>query len=155
MSEFNLRENAERGLDHQTSEQAILEVELQKAKDDAEIESIKHDLINLPTGSIVVLVQSSNFRLSTFRIRLELFNRGIHVVEHNHLSYIPDEQIETFVDAHRYRTPQYISEYRRISDILSNTDGISIMSQNGDKLTTGALEPIRGNTGDYSNVENK
>lgn len=150
MSDFNLRENLERGLDHQLSESATLEAELQKAKDDAEVESIKESLTSLPAGSIVILVQSSNFRLSTFRIRLELFNRGIHVIEHNHLSYIPDDQIEIFVDAHRYRTPEYSQESARIGRILETSSGISIISQNGDRLTTGPLEPIRGNTGDYS-----
>ena len=40
-----------------------------------EVESIKEELLSLPAGSIVILVQSSNFRLSTFRIRLELFHR--------------------------------------------------------------------------------
>ena len=76
-----------------------------------EVESIKEELLSLPAGSIVILVQSSNFRLSTFRIRLELFHRGVHVVEHNHLSYIPESQLETFIQSHEYRTPYYISEF--------------------------------------------
>jgi aminopeptidase len=63
--------------------------------------------MTLPKGSIVVLIQSTNFRLSTFRIRLELFHRGVHVVEFNHLAYIPESQFDTFQDALIYRTDMY------------------------------------------------
>lgn len=82
-----------------------------------EAESIKNELLLLPAGSIVILIQSSNFRLSTFRIRLELFHRGVHVVEHNHLSYIPESEFETFIRSHEYRTPYYVSEFERLSSI--------------------------------------
>ena len=34
---------------------------------------------------IVVLIQSKNFRLDAFRIRVELFKRKIKVLEHPHL----------------------------------------------------------------------
>lgn len=64
--------------------------------------------MSLPKGSIVILIQSTNFRLSTFRIRLELFNRGIHVIEFNHLAYIRGEEFSVFSDSLIHRTPEYI-----------------------------------------------
>ena len=114
-----------------------------------EVESIKEELLSLPAGSIVILVQSSNFRLSTFRIRLELFHRGVHVVEHNHLSYIPESQFETFIQSHAYRTPYYISEFERLSAIAQSTSGLKIYSNTGEILEVGEIEAMRGNTGDY------
>ena len=57
-------------------------------------------------------MQSTNFRLSTFRIRLELFHLGIHVVEFNHLAYIQEGEFTTFATSLSYQTP----EYTRIED---------------------------------------
>lgn len=155
----NVVENREKWLDHDTK------LEVKKVDDtslsdvqviDPQIESIKNELISLPKGSIVVLVQSTNFRLSTFRIRLELFHRGIHVVEHNHLSYIPEEQFPTFIDSLAYRSDEYVRLEKAFQDTISrDPSSIRIQSVNGDLLTFGPVEKIRGNTGDYSLVENK
>jgi hypothetical protein len=82
---------------------------------DPQVDSLKNELTSLPAGSIVVLVQSTNFRLSTFRIRLELFHLGIHVVEFNHLAYILDTEFDTFADSLMYRT----SEYVRIQNVFT------------------------------------
>lgn len=103
ITSHNIDENKRIGLNHHE----VFDV---KAADDndLQIESIKNELITLPQGAIVILVQSTNFRLSTFRIRLELFHRGIHVVEHNHLAYIPESQFDTFIDALVYRTDEYV-----------------------------------------------
>ncbi|MFZ4461579.1 MAG: hypothetical protein ACOYN2_03430 [Patescibacteria group bacterium] len=73
-----------------------------------EQDSIAQMLFDLPKDALVILVQSTNFRLSDFRIRLELFHRGIHVLEHNHLAYIPEEQFETVINALEYHTPEYL-----------------------------------------------
>src|SRR5947209_8070351 len=40
----------------------------------------------LRTSDLVVLIQSDNFRLEAFRLRVELFKRGLKVIEHPHLS---------------------------------------------------------------------
>lgn len=70
MTNHNLEENKKTGLDHHETVENIVTEEA-----DAQVESIKDALLSLPERSIVVLIQSTNFRLSTFRIRLELFHR--------------------------------------------------------------------------------
>lgn len=70
MTNHNLEENKKTGLDHHETVENIVTEEA-----DAQVESIKDTLLSLPEKSIVVLIQSTNFRLSTFRIRLELFHR--------------------------------------------------------------------------------
>ncbi len=122
---------------------------------DPQIESIKNELITLPKGSIVILVQSTNFRLSTFRIRLELFHRGIHVVEHNHLAYIPEDQFPTFCQSLSYRTDEYVRIQNIFAESMKNTKITRIQSVNGNVLEFWLLENIRGNTGDYTECENK
>lgn len=70
MTNHNLEENKKTGLDHHETVENIVTEEV-----DPQVELIKDALLSLPKGSIVVLIQSTNFRLSTFRIRLELFHR--------------------------------------------------------------------------------
>src|SRR4051812_21370112 len=55
-----------------------------------DFETIKSDDIlllfkALKPGDLAVLIQSSSFRLSAFRIRVELFSLSIKVIEHPHL----------------------------------------------------------------------
>ena len=47
---------------------------------------------------LVVLIQSTNFRLNAFRIRVELFKREIKAIEHVHLARMPGTQAERYID---------------------------------------------------------
>jgi len=60
----------------------------------------------LAPHDLVVLVQSSNFRLDGFRLRVELFKRGLKVIEHVHLSRMPGAQGEHYIESLAY-DPQY------------------------------------------------
>ena len=151
----NIDENKRVGLDHHI----VMKTEIDEVKIDPQIEDIKNALISLPAWSIVILAQSTNFRLSTFRIRLELFNIGIHVVEFNHLAYIPESEFITFTTSLSYQTDEYVRQERVIrglieanNQVLGNT---RIQSVNGEFLTFWTLENIRGNTGDYTGTANK
>src|SRR3989338_489707 len=48
----------------------------------------------LPSGSLVVLIQSTSFRLNAFRIRVELFNQGLKVIEHPHLERMQGSEMQ-------------------------------------------------------------
>lgn len=127
------------------------------SEQESQIASIKNELISLPKGSIVILIQSTNFRLSTFRIRLELFHLGIHVVEFNHLAYISDIEIDTFIQSLTYRTPEYVRLESIMGDLIerNNPQSTRVESIYWGVLNFWPLEKIRGNTGDYTNVINK
>lgn len=130
MTEHNREENKKTGLDHHETVENVIEEVI-----DSQIESIKEELLNLPKGSIVILVQSTNFRLSTFRIRLELFHRGVHVVEFNHLAYIQESEIATFVNSLVYRTSEYVRLQNEFTKLFENATNTCIHSMNGEKLT--------------------
>lgn len=152
ITSHNVAENIDLGLDHHKK----FEVQsVENMNIDPQIESIKTELTSLPKGSIVILVQSTNFRLSTFRIRLELFHRGIHVVEFNHLAYIPENQFDTFFLSLLYRTDYYVRLESHFSWLVEKAEETKICSINGDTLTFWKLEKIRWNTGNYEHVENK
>lgn len=152
ITSHNITENIQIWLDHhekfELKNEEILIL-------DPQVEEIKNELTSLSKWSIVILVQSTNFRLSTFRIRLELFHRGIHVVEHNHLAYIPESQFPTFYNCLMYRTDEYVRLQKVFYQLAENAETTRIQSVNGDILTFWPLEKIRGNTGDYSRSENK
>jgi aminopeptidase len=56
----------------------------------------------LAPQDLVVLVQSTNFRLDGFRMRVELFKLGLKVIEHVHLSRMPGTQGEHYIEALAY-----------------------------------------------------
>lgn len=161
ITSHNIDENKRVWLNHhevlevKTTTDTTLDSESKEQFIDPEIESIKNELVSLPKWSIVILVQSTNFRLSTFRIRLELFHRGIHVVEHNHLSYIPEWQFDTVIDSLQYRTDEYVRLENRFMELVENSNNTRVQSVNGEFLTFWPVEKIRGNTWSYINVENK
>jgi aminopeptidase len=61
----------------------------------------------LKEHSTVILVQSTNFRLDNFRIRLQLHNNWVWCLGHNHLLYMKDTEYENYADAIEYLTPYY------------------------------------------------
>lgn len=153
---------------NQSIEQRDSPAENDKAKDDIikeipeqdlQIDLLKNELISLPAWSIVILVQSTNFRLSTFRIRLELFHLGIHVVEFNHLAYIPETEFDTFTTSLVYQTSEYTRVESIFRELITQNNlakgNTRIQSVNWEYLTFWPLENIRGNTWDYSSVVNK
>jgi hypothetical protein len=100
-------------------------------------------------------VQSANFRLSTFRIRLELFNIGVHVIEHNHLAYIPESEFPTFIDCIAYCTPEYVRSLEVFTKLFAEADKTRLFSIDGSELVFGKVDRVLGNTGDYSQAEHK
>ena len=56
----------------------------------------------MSANDLVVLIQSSSFRLDKFRIRLHLFNLNLRVIEHLHLYRNPEETWEIYIDSLAY-----------------------------------------------------
>jgi hypothetical protein len=105
-------------------------------------------------GDLVVLVQSTNFRLDGFRLRVELFKLGLKVIEHVHLSRMPGAQGDHYIEALAY-DPQY---FRGVGHALKRRiDGASRAEVHGGGevlVFDSALEPAKLNVGDYSAMNN-
>ena len=71
---------------------------------------------DLDAGDLVVLVQSTSFRLNEFRFRLELFNRSLAVIEHPHLGRMPECEHEIYIDALAYDKDYYHSVGRKLKE---------------------------------------
>ena len=105
-------------------------------------------------SDLVVLVQSTNFRLEAFRIRVELFKLGLKVIEHVHLSRMPGAQGEHYIEALAYDS----SYYRGVGHALkTRIDAASraVVHSDGEQLVYASpLEPAKLNVGDYSGMNN-
>lgn len=108
----------------------------------------------LTKGDAVILVQSTNFRLNEFRLRIELFQRGLKTIEHMHLSRMSEDQFETYINALAY-DPSF---YRPLGRALkAKLDGASevVVECAGTRLTFATpMEDAKLNVGDYSEMAN-
>jgi hypothetical protein len=105
-------------------------------------------------GDLVVLVQSTNFRLDGFRLRVELFKLGLKVIEHVHLSRMPGAQGAHYIEALAY-DPQY---FRGVGHALKRRIDVASRAEvhGGDDVLVfdSPLEPAKLNVGDYSAMNN-
>ncbi|WP_020651739.1 hypothetical protein [Massilia niastensis] len=103
---------------------------------------------------LVVLLQSTNFRLDGFRIRVELFKLGLKVIEHVHLSRMPGVQREHYIEALAY-DPAYFRGTGRALKARIDTAPHARVCGGGETLHfASAFEPAKLNVGDYSEMNN-
>lgn len=108
----------------------------------------------LSPGDLVVLIQSTSFRLNAFRIRVELFKRSLKVIEHPHLGRMGGEEALTYIDSLAY-DPAY---YRGVGNALKariDNARTGILDSGGERLFFPAgFEPAKLNVGDYRHMQN-
>lgn len=108
----------------------------------------------LEANDLVVLIQSTNFRLEAFRIRVELFKRALKVIEHPHLSRMPGAQALCYIDSLAY-DPGY---YRGVGYALKariDSARTGVVDSGGERLVFASpFEPAKLNIGDYSEMNN-
>jgi hypothetical protein len=116
--------------------------------------SITAKFAELAPSDLVVLIQSTNFRLDAYRIRVELFKRDLKVIEHPHLGRMPDMQALYYIDSLAY-DPAY---YRRTGIALKqkiDRARSGAIDSGGERLIFGCpFEPAKLNVGDYSGMKN-
>ncbi len=108
----------------------------------------------LSPGDLVILIQSSNFRLDDFRIRLHLFKLKLHVIEHMHL-YRNDPSIwDVYIQSLAYDVNWYRTIGPALQRILAQTQTLTLISGPHTITITGGLEDPKPNIGDYTGMDN-
>jgi aminopeptidase len=108
----------------------------------------------LTPGSLVVLIQSTSFRLEAFRIRIELFKRGLKVIEHPHLIAMQPHEAQIYIDALAYDADYYRTIGPRLQQLMNAAGRAEVVSV-GHRLTfPSGLEPAKLNIGNYSGMTN-
>jgi len=108
----------------------------------------------LSPKDLVVLIQTDNFRLNEFRIRLHLFEKKLKVIEHMHLIRNDESMWETYIDSLEYDTAWYPIVAPQIQNMLGQVEKLVITSMGKELILSGGLEPARLNIGDYSGMAN-
>ena len=108
----------------------------------------------LAASDLVVLIQSTSFRLEAFRIRVELFKRSLKVIEHVHLSRMPGAQALDYIASLAY-DPVY---YRGVGNALKqriDRAKFGVIDSGGEQLIFGSpFESAKLHVGDYSEMKN-
>lgn len=108
----------------------------------------------LAPGDLVVLVQSTSFRLNEFRLRVELFKRSLKVIEHPHLGRMPGEESLTYIASLAY-DPVYVRGVGRALKSRFDSAQVGILDSGGEQLIFPAgFEPCKLNIGDYREMKN-
>lgn len=116
--------------------------------------AITEAFASLAASDLVVLIQSTNFRLDAYRIRVELFKRDLKVIEHPHLARMPGQQAIYYIESLAY-DPVY---YRGVGNALKariDRARSGVIDSGGEHLMFGCpFESAKLNVGDYSDMNN-
>ena len=103
---------------------------------------------------LVVLVQSTGFRLDAFRLRVELFKRSLKVIEHVHLARMSDRQALYYIDSLAYEPDYFRGVGRALKERIDRASR-AVVESGGAQLVFGSrLEPAKLNVGDYTGMAN-
>lgn len=117
-------------------------------------ETILEAFERLAAGDLVVLVQSTSFRLDAFRIRVELFRRSLKVIEHPHLARMSGAEGITYIEALAY-DPNYYRGVGRALKARIDRAQVGVIDSGGEELVyRGGFEPAKLNVGDYREMKN-
>lgn len=105
-------------------------------------------------GDLVVMIQSTNFRLDEFRIRIELFKRGLKTIEHMHLDRMPGSQYGTYIDALAYDPSYYRPLGRALASRLDGARTMTVECAGTTLVYAGPNETTKLNIGDYTGMKN-
>ena len=117
-------------------------------------DSVRAEFERLAPGDLVVLIQSTSFRLDAFRIRVELFKRALKGIEHPHLARMPGEEALLYIESLAY-DPAYVRGTGRALKEKFDVAKVGIINSFGEQLVFSAgFEPAKLNVGDYSQMTN-
>jgi hypothetical protein len=121
--------------------------------DDAAPAVVLAALANLAPRDVVVLIQSTSFRLDAFRIRLELFKRSLKVIEHPHLARMPGAEAALYVDSLAYDRDYYRGVGHALKACIDRAKTAVIDSGGAQLVFAAGLEPAKLNIGDYDGMK--
>lgn len=117
-------------------------------------EVVRAGFERLIPGDLVVLIQSTSFRLDAFRIRVELFKRSLKVIEHPHLSRMLGIEALLYIESLAY-DPAYVRGTGQALKEKFDRARVGVINSFGEQLIYSAgFEPAKLNVGDYSQMHN-
>ena len=92
-------------------------------------EEIKEIIDKLNQDDLVILIQSSSFRMSKYRWRNLLFDQNLKVIEHPHLEKnIGENQIQIYINSLNYNMDYYLKTSKILKEKLEKSNKLKIIS---------------------------
>jgi aminopeptidase len=105
-------------------------------------------------SDLVVLIQSTSFRLKDFRIRIELFEQSLKVIEHPHLSRMLGIEQIYYIESLAYDADYYRGVGQALKKLIDSASS-AVVDSDGERLVFDCpLEPAKLNIGDYTGMKN-
>ncbi len=117
-------------------------------------EKILEEINALSPGNLVILVQSSSFRLDAFRIRVHLFKQGLKVIEHPHLGRVLDSEIPSYIHSLAYDRDYYLKVGHSLKKKLDAAQRVTVKFGDSELIYNGPFEESKLNIGDFSQLKN-
>lgn len=117
-------------------------------------DDVRAHIDRLSPGDLVVLVQSSSFRLNEFRFRLELFARSLKVIEHPHLARMSEDEWPTYIEALAYDEAYYRSVGPALKARIDRASRVVLKGDGAELVYEGGFEDAKLNIGDYTGMKN-
>lgn len=123
--------------------------------DEVAPELIRTEFSRLAACDLVVLIQSTSFRLDAFRIRVELFKLGLKVIEHPHLSrMLGDTEALLYIDSLAYDAQYFRGTGNALKTRIDQAKTGMIDSGGEQLFFSAGFESAKLNVGDYREMNN-
>lgn len=117
-------------------------------------ESAIAEFATMSPGDLVVMVQSKNFRLDDFRIRISLFQQHLKVIEHMHLYRMTGPEVDVYIDALHYDPHYYHPLGHGVRERLRQAQSAEVRCQDTVLRYDSPFEDPKLNIGDYREMTN-
>lgn len=117
-------------------------------------EAVKAAFAELSPSSLVVLIQSSIFKISDFRIRVELFKREIKVIEHANLDRMGPSECQHYLAALAYDPVYYRGVGHALKAKMDTARSVRLESGGETLLFSTPLESAKLNIGHFAGLKN-
>lgn len=108
----------------------------------------------LVPNDLVVLIQSTSFRLKDFRVRVELFEQSLKVIEHPHLARMFGLEREYYIDSLAYDKNYFRGVGHALKKLIDQAKSGVVDSGDEQLVFASAFEPAKLNIGDYTGMKN-
>lgn len=117
-------------------------------------EKVLQIFTTLMPHDLVVLIQSTSFRLEAFRIRVELFKKLLKVIEHPHLIRMQGKEVNYYIDSLAYDASYFRTVGHALKKRIDRAQSAVVDSGNEQLIFSSLLESAKLNIGDYSEMQN-
>ncbi len=108
----------------------------------------------LASSDLVVLIQSTSFRLNDFRIRVELFEQSLKVIEHPHLARMSGLEAIYYIESLAYDSVYFRGVGHALKQLIDRASS-GVVDSDGERLVFASpFESAKLNIGDYTGMKN-